>query len=191
MDLTEKCLDSERKYSGLIVNVRLDTAELSSGALEMREVVEHCGGVAVLPVDDDGICCMVRQFRYPFSRKMLEVPAGKLEPGEEPEQCAIRELSEETGLRADRLVPMGSVCASPGYLTEEIHIFLALGLHQGDSHPDENELLSVERHSLTELADRALCGEIRDSKTVIALLKAEKFFEQKTVSQRDSFRHYI
>lgn len=71
MDLTEKCLDSERKYSGLIVNVRLDTAELSSGVPALREVVEHCGGVAVLPVDDEGMCCMVRQFRYPFSREML------------------------------------------------------------------------------------------------------------------------
>lgn len=177
MDLTEKCVESERKYTGLIVNVRLDTAELSDGAQAKREVVEHCGGVAVLPVDGDGTCYMVRQFRYPFSREMLEVPAGKLEPGESPEQCAVRELSEEMGLSADSMVSLGSVYASPGYLTEEIHIFLALGLHQGESHPDENELLNVEKHSLAALADRALGGDIRDSKTVIALLRAAKYMK--------------
>lgn len=177
MELTEKRMESESKYTGLIVNVRLDTVQLSNGARALREVVEHCGGVSVLPVDEDGMCYMVRQFRYPFSCEMLEAPAGKLEAGESSKECAARELSEETGLNADRLLPLGSVYASPGYLTEEIHLFLALGLHKGVSHPDKDELLNVEKHPFAELAERARTGEIRDSKTVIALLRAEKYIK--------------
>ena len=177
MDYTEKRINGEIKYSGVIVNVRLDRAELCNGAEVRREVVEHPGGVTVLPVDDRGICYMVRQFRYPFSRMMLEAPAGKLEPGEEPIGCAARELSEETGFTADELVYMGGYCSSPGYLTEVIHIYLALGLHPGESHPDANEFLNVEEHGLDELVRAAMNNEISDAKTVIAVLKAEKYLK--------------
>lgn len=179
MDYTEKRIDGELKYSGLIVNVRLDHAELCNGAVVRREVVEHPGGVTVLPVDSDGTCYMVRQFRYPFSKTMLEAPAGKLEPGEGHRECAVRELSEETGFTADELIYMGSFCASPGYLTEVIHIYLALGLHPGESHPDENEFLNVEKHSLDELVDDVMNNRIQDAKTVIAVLKAEKYLKSR------------
>lgn len=179
MDYTEKRIDGEIKYSGVIVNVRLDHAELCNGAVARREVVEHPGGVTVLPVDSDGMCYMVRQFRYPFSEMMLEAPAGKLEPGEEPGECAVRELSEETGFAADEIVYMGSFRSSPGYLTEVIHIYLALGLHPGESHPDENEFLNVEKHKLDELVDDAMNNKIPDAKTVIAVLKAEKYLKNR------------
>lgn len=179
MDYFEERLDGELKYSGVIVNVRLDRAQLHNGAVVKREVVEHPGGVTVLPVDEDGICYMVRQFRYPFGRMMLEAPAGKLEPGEDHRECAERELSEETGFTADELVYMGGCCTSPGFSTEVLHIYLALGLHAGQSHPDENEFLNVEKHSLDELSRMVMDGEIDDGKTIVAVLKAEKYLESR------------
>ena len=115
MKCIEKRLDGETKYEGIIVNVRLDRAELENGRVVRREVVEHPGGVGILPVDKAGMCTMVRQFRYPFSRQLLEIPAGKLEKGEEALSCAVRELSEETGYEADELVFLGKCLTSPGF----------------------------------------------------------------------------
>ncbi len=177
MDYTEKRLDGEEKYSGVIVKVYLDHAELSNGAVVRREVVKHPGGVAILPVDADGNCYMVRQFRYPFGRVMLEVPAGKLEQGEDPKTCAVRELSEETGFTADEWIDLGACCTSPGFSTEVLHLYLALGLHAGKSHPDNNELLHVVTCRLKDLSRMAMAGELDDAKTVIAVLKAEKYLQ--------------
>ena len=178
MDYFEKRVDGEVKFKGVIVTVRLDRAELHNGALVRREVVEHPGGVAILPIDEDGNCYMVRQFRYPFGRMMLEVPAGKLEYGEDHRVCAERELSEETGFTADELIYTGALCTSPGFSTEVLHIYLALGLHAGASHPDENEFLNVEKYSLEELSAMVDRGEIDDGKTIVAVLKAEKYLNQ-------------
>ncbi len=178
LDYVEKRLSGEEKYNGVIVKVRLDRAELANGAVVRREVVEHPGGVAILPVDADGSCYMVRQFRYPFGRMMLEVPAGKLEYGEDPLSCAVRELSEETGFTADQLIDLGSCCTSPGFSTEVLHVYLALGLHAGESHPDRNELLNVVVYSLKELSRMVMAGEIDDAKTIVAVLKAEKALQK-------------
>ncbi len=164
-------------YHGAIVTVRRDRAELINGKIVGREVVEHPGGVAIIPVAEDGTVWCVRQFRYPFGREMLEVPAGKLEKGENHRQCAIRELSEETGLTADELIYLGPCCTSPGFLTEVLHIYIALGLHTGEMHPDNDEFLSVEKHSLDELTDMVMSGEVDDGKTIIAVLKARKYLE--------------
>ena len=122
---------------------------------------------------------MVRQFRYPFQRMMLEAPAGKLEYGEDPRDCAVRELSEETGFSADEMIYLGACCTSPGFSTEVLHIYLALGLHAGESHPDEDEFLDVEKHSLTELSEKVMSGEIDDGKTIVAVLKTEKYLKQR------------
>ena len=173
MEYIEKRLEGDIKYSGVIVNVRLDKAELINGGVVKREVVEHPGGVTVLPVDEDGNCYMVRQFRYPFQRMMLEAPAGKLEYGEDPRGCAVRELSEETGFSADEMIYLGACCTSPGFSTEVLHIYLALGLHAGESHPDEDEFLKVANIPFAELKDMCLFGGIQDAKTVIAVLKAK------------------
>ena len=173
----EQRVSGETKYEGVIVNVHLDKARLVDGKIVSREVVEHPGGVAILPVEEDGTVWCVRQFSYPFGREMLETPAGKLEKGEEHRLCAVRELSEETGLTADELIYMGACCTSPGYSTEVLHLYLALGLHRGEMHLDEGEFLNVEKHSLGELTDMVMSGEIDDAKTIIAVLKAAKYLE--------------
>jgi len=177
MDYTEKTVSSEEKYRGIIVNVRMDRAQLCDGSVVRREVVEHPGGVAILPVDDRGVCYLVRQFRYPMGRMMLEAPAGKLEKDEDPAACAVRELSEETGFTAETWVNLGEHCTSPGFSTEVLHLYLALGLRPGESHPDEGEFLNVEKHTLDELTERIMKNEIDDGKTVIAVLKAKKYLE--------------
>ncbi|MDO4815274.1 MAG: NUDIX hydrolase [Bacillota bacterium] len=174
MELEERRISGEIKYDGVIVKVRLDNAELINGKVVKREVVEHPGGVTVLPVDEQGYCYCVKQFRYPFQRVMLEAPAGKLEYGEDHRECAVRELSEETGLTADKLTYLGPCCTSPGFSSEVLHIYLATGLHEGESHPDEDEFLNVEKHHINELAGLCMNGEIDDAKTVIAVLKAQK-----------------
>ena len=175
----EKTIEKNTVYEGVIVNVRRDKAELVNGNVVGREVVEHPGGVTVIPVEPDGTIWCVRQFRYPFGREMLEVPAGKLERGEDPFDCAVRELSEETGLTADEFVYLGPCCTSPGFSTEVLHIYLALGLHPGNMHLDPDEFLNVEKYSLDALVEKVMSGEIDDAKTIIAVLKAKKYLEDR------------
>ena len=174
MDISEKKLTSELKMKGIIVNVYHDKAELCDGRVVGMEVVEHPGGVTILPVDEDGMCYMVQQYRYPMQKLMLEAPAGKLEPGEDPMVCAVRELSEETGFSADEYIYLGAHATSPGYSTEILHIYLALGLHAGQVHPDEGEFLNLEKHNIQELLDMVMDNQIEDAKTVIAVLKAAR-----------------
>ena len=173
MELIEQKLKTLTSYHGVIVNVRLDEARLPDGSTAKREGVEHPGGVTVLPLEPDGTVWCVRQYRYPFSRTLLEVPAGKLEPGEAPELAAARELSEETGLTAGRMQYLGANFTSPGYSEEVLHIYLARELHRGVAHLDPGEFLNVERHPLEELVQMALDGELCDGKTTVALLKTQ------------------
>lgn len=179
MDYFERCLERDDKYHGIIVDVHLDKVSLDDGSLARREVVEHPGGVTILPVDQQGNCYMVRQFRYPAGHMMLEAPAGKLEYGEDHRECAVRELSEETGFTADELIYMGSFYTSPGFSSEVLHVYLALGLHPGKSHLDEGEFLNVEKLSLSELETMIMNNEIEDAKTIIAVLKAEKLLKDR------------
>ncbi len=178
MDYTEQKLRRINRYEGIVVNVTMDSIRLPDGALAYREVVEHPGGVCVLPVDAEGNAYCVRQFRYPSRRHLLEAPAGKLEPGEDPLSCAVRELSEETGFTAGRMVSLGSYYTSPGFSTEELHLYLALDLQKGRAHLDAGEFLDVEPHPLSELFRMALNGEIPDAKTVIAVLRAAIMLEK-------------
>ena len=177
MDLTEKKLSGEEKYKGVIVSVTLDRVQLPDGKGAWREVVHHPGGVSVLPIEEDGTCYLVRQYRYPVGDLVLEIPAGKLDGKEDHLACAVRELSEETGLSADHMVDLGCFFTSPGYSDEIIHVYLATGLHKGASHLDEGEFLNVEKMPFETLLKMAMDGSIIDAKTVIAATKAKLWLD--------------
>ena len=178
MEFFEKQISTKTVYRGRIVNVRNDIAELKNGHHVPREVVEHPGGVAVVAVNDKGYVMMVRQYRYPIGEELLEIPAGKLEHGEDHYDCAVRELSEETGCIAKNIVYLGPIYPSPGFSKEILYIYLASGLVCGAAHPDEDEFLSVEAVPMETLIMKIMTGEIKDAKTIIGILKAQKYFEQ-------------
>ena len=173
MDMTEKMVSSEEKFKGRILDVRLDTVELPNGHGAFREVVRHPGGVGVLALAEEGRVLVVEQFRYPYGKLLLEIPAGKLERGEDPREAGIRELREETGATAGRFESLGQVYPSPGYCDEIIHLYMARDLSFGQAQPDEDEFLQVQRIPFEELVGRILDGEVTDSKTVAAVLKAK------------------
>lgn len=174
-NLFEKTLDSKQVFEGKIVNIRLDSVELVNGKTSFREVVEHAGGVVILAVDENNRAYMVRQFRYPIGRAMLEVPAGKLEKGEDPLEGAVRELREETGLTAEQIIYFGGTYPSPGFCDEQLHIYLALGLTQGEACPDEDEFLNLEVIDLDELAAMIMRGELQDGKSINAIFMAREY----------------
>ena len=173
MELMEKTVESKTLFEGHIVTLKLDRAQLPNGSLASREVVEHPGGVAVLPLDAEGRVVMVRQYRYPLHNTLLELPAGKLEKGEDHRVCGIRELQEEVGITADEVIYLGGLYLSPGYSNEVLHLYLARGLHQGECHPDEDEFLEGERIPFPALVEQVMSGEIADGKTVATVLKVK------------------
>ena len=178
MDFYEEKLSGSTVYSGRILRVRRDTVRLPDGSEGEREIVEHSGGVVILAITPARQVYMVRQFRYAFSRELLEVPAGKLEAGEAPLSAAQRELEEETGLQAQKLVYLGPTYPSPGFCNEVLHLYLALGLTEGRAHPDADEFLAVELHGLDALIDRALAGELPDGKSINALFLAREWLQR-------------
>ena len=173
MDLTEKKLSRKDVYQGILVQVHVDEVELPNGHISHREVVDHVDGVAILALDERNNALTVTQYRYPFGRTMLEIPAGKLEPGEDPVAGALRELKEETGAVPDIFLPLGRILPSPGCYGEALYLFLARGLHMEQQQPDEDEFLELERIPFEELVHRCINGEIEDAKTVAAVLKAK------------------
>ena len=171
MNLNEQPLSADYKYRGRINNLRVDTALLPNGSSATREVVEHPGGVCVAALTEDGCLLFVRQFRYPYQKVLLELPAGKLDPGEDPLEAGKRELREETGAEAARYESLGELYPSPGYCGEIIHLYAATGLTFGQMSPDEDEFLEVEKIPLEEAARMVLDNEIADAKTQAAVLK--------------------
>ena len=168
-----RVLFSEVVYSGKVLRLRIEEVELPSGRRSRLELIRHPGAAAIVPVDAEGRVLLVRQYRHATGgRWLLEVPAGKLDPGETAEACALRECEEETGFRPSGLVPLGWIWTTPGFTDERIWLFLARQLVPGRQDLQDDEELSVERMPLSEAAARALDGGIADGKSVAALLRA-------------------
>lgn len=178
MDLVEHKVSGQQLFKGHIIDVHLDQITLPDGKSASREVVYHPGGVAVLPLHQDGTVTVVRQFRYPFGKIITEIPAGKLDKNEEHRICALRELEEETGYVPGKLTYMGALLASPGFTDEILHMYLAQDLTPGDCHPDEDEFLERERVPFDQLFAQVMAGEIQDAKTVAAVLKTKLLLQK-------------
>ncbi len=178
MEFTEKRIDRKTVFEGKIINVYNDTVVLPDGKTTRRELVEHHGGVCVAALTDNGGLLFVRQFRYPYGRVLLELPAGKLEKGEDPLSAGVRELEEECGVTAEKVIPMGEVYPTVAYCSEIIHLYFARGLKKTKQHLDEGEFLSVEEIPLKKAVELVMDGTITDSKTVALVLKTEKLLSE-------------
>lgn len=174
MHLDEKTLSSEQKFDGIVVKLFVDTVELEDGRTATREVIKHPGGVCVVPVDNEGNIYMVKQFRYPFATQLLEIPAGKLEYGEDHRTCGLRELKEEIGAEAGSFEYMGCLYPTVAYDTEIIHMYLARDLSFGDRHLDQDEFIDVIKLPFDEALAGVFEGRYPDAKTQLAILKAAK-----------------
>ena len=179
MNLAEKQLKAEYIYKGKIINLRLDDAELPDGKTAKREIVEHPGGVCVAALTDNNEVLMVKQFRYPYSEIILEIPAGKRNsPDEDPLLCGKRELREETGAEAENFIFLGELYPTPGYCGEVIYMYTAKGLTFGEMDPDEDEFLEVERIPLDKAVDMIFKNELKDAKTQAAILKLKLLLDK-------------
>jgi ADP-ribose pyrophosphatase len=171
----EPTIASRLIYRGRVAALRVDQVRLPSGRTGHREIVEHPGAAAIVAVTDDDQVVLVRQYRKAVETALLEIPAGTLEPGETPLQCAHRELAEEAGLQAELMTPLVTFIPSPGILTEQITVFLARGLHPATGSMDlEEEDLHIVRVPLAQIPGLIAAGEIRDAKSLVGLLLATR-----------------
>lgn len=168
--LHENILDECQAWQGRIFNVNRLDVELPSGRQAVRDVVRHPGAVAIVALTGEGRICLVRQYRTALDRVTVEIPAGKLGPGEDPLDCATRELLEETGMRAQKMAYLTTIATSAGFADELIYIYMATGLTFAGSAPDEDEFINVDLVPLQELIDAVLDGKIEDAKTVVGAL---------------------
>lgn len=174
MTFEEKLISSERIYEGAILNLRRDTVT-AAGGQAYREVIEHNGAVAIVPVTNDGKVVMVKQYRYPMGRVVLEIPAGKIDQGEnEPTGAAMRELKEETGYTAEKLQYLGKISPSVAYTEEVIHLYAAIGLTPGETEFDADEALDILEYDFDDIYNMAARGELVDAKTIAALFMAKE-----------------
>lgn len=168
-ELLETKVESITVYQGKVVNLRVDQVRLPSARISTREVVEHPGSVGIVPIDNDGKVILIRQYRYAAGEVLWEIPAGKLDPGEDPSDCARRELEEETTYLAGYLEKMASFFTSPGFSGEILHLFLGTDLVPGTGHPDEDENIRTYHLSQEAVLTMMEKGEIRDAKTLLGL----------------------
>lgn len=174
--MRERKLSSEMKFDGKLIKVTYDIADVD-GKEAWREVVHHPGASAVVAIDEDNRIIMEKQFRYALNDYLLEIPAGKLDAGEDPLVCAKRELEEETGIIASEWISLGTIATSPGFCNEVIHLYVAKGLSKGEIHWDEDEYVEVERYAFDELLQRIKEEKIKDSKSLSALLLAMPYLK--------------
>jgi ADP-ribose pyrophosphatase len=173
MNTEEIKIHSQSIYNGKILNIRKDTVRLPDGSTALREVVEHNGGACVLALNEKNEIFMVRQFRYGAGKPLWELPAGKLEKDENPALCAARELEEEIGYRAEKIIPFGILHPTPAYCQEIIHIYRAEGLIKSKQKLDDGEFLEVAAIPFEKALEMVYTGEITDAKTVIAILRLQ------------------
>jgi len=172
MNFEEKTIDSNIVYDGKVITVIKDNVEVADGHKSFREVVLHSGGVVILAMKDDETVLMVKQYRYPLKSVNIELPAGKLEPNENPDEACKRELEEETGYRANFWKPLGYINTTPGICTEKLYLYLAKDLEFVGEHPDEGEIIKSYEYKLPEVFDMIQSGEINDAKTICTLMRA-------------------
>ncbi len=172
MEFAEKTLDSKLIFDGRVVKLYKDSVELPTGQTSFREVIKHSGGVVILAYKEDKIL-LVKQFRYPMKEVLYELPAGKLEYGEDPFEAAKRELEEETGYCAKNWTDLGFVYTSPGYSDEKLYLYKAEDLEFTYRHPDEGEILEPLEINAKEVLNMINDGRIRDAKTLCAIMRAE------------------
>ena len=172
MEFTEKTIKSELIFDGRVVKLYKDKIELSTGQESFREVVKHSGGVVILAKKEDKII-LVKQFRYPMKEVLYELPAGKLEIGEDPFEAAKRELEEETGYCANKWTDLGFVYTSPGYSDEKLYLYEAEDLEFTHCHPDEGEIIQAFEYKYDDVLKMINNGEINDAKTLCALMRAQ------------------
>lgn len=166
-------MKSEKIYEGRILTLRVDTVELPNKKYSKREIVEHSGGVAIVPLTDEGEIVLVRQYRKALEDFLLEVPAGKLEYGEDPLECAIRELKEETGYTSENIELLCETYPSPGFSKEKIYIYLARNLREGEAQLDEGEYLEVEKLNIDKVLTMVKTNQLTDGKTITGILMAQ------------------
>ncbi|OOC42640.1 NUDIX domain-containing protein [Thermosipho sp. 1074] len=172
----EKLLKSQEIFKGVLLHVKKDEVLLENGRKSTREYVLHPGAVAVVPILDDNKVVMVKQYRYPIGRELLEIPAGKFDfKGEDPLECAKRELKEETGFQAKDYTYLGYIHTTPGFSNEVIYIYLARNLVKGNAEPDEDEIIKIEVKDIEEVLEKCISGDITDSKTIIGIFKTYFF----------------
>ncbi len=174
MDYFEKTIGSKEIFKGNIINVEQLTVELPNGKNATRDMIKHPGASVIIPITDGNEIYMVKQFRKAIESESLELPAGKLDPGESPYECAKRELKEETGLDAEKIKHLISVYTTPGFCNEVLHIFEATGLIEGNACTDPDEFLNCEKFKITELVQMIYDHEIKDAKSIIGILMAER-----------------
>ena len=167
--LDEVFVSSKPAFDGRLLHVHVDTVRLPNGRTTTREMADHQGAVAVVPILPDGSVIFVKQFRYPMKTVMYEIPAGKIDPGESPEDCVVRELSEETGYEADKWEYLAAIATTPGFTDEVIHLYAATGLHLHKQHTDPDEFISVEAIPQDKLLPMIEDGTLFDGKTIAAL----------------------
>lgn len=173
MEFREKTINSKLIFDGRVVKLYKDSVELSTGQKTFREVVKHSGGVVILAFKEDKIL-LVKQFRYPMKEVMLELPAGKLEQGENPFEAAKRELEEETGYCANKWTDLGYVYTSPGYSDEKLYLYKAEDLEFTHCHPDEGEIIQAFEYKYDDVLKMIDNGQINDAKTLCALLRGKR-----------------
>lgn len=172
MNFEEKTLDSKVVYEGKVVTVIRDDVEVADGHKSFREVVLHSGGVVIAALKDNNTILLIKQYRYPLKKVNLELPAGKLEIGENPDEACKRELEEETGYQAKQWQSLGFINTTPGICTEKLYLYLAKDLEFVGEHPDEGEILKCEEYNLSEVFKMINSGEINDAKTICTLFRA-------------------